>query len=565
MAKDISYSDGNIELYIEKLLREATDLSSATNIASDKYNNWPIRYHLSSVRRNSVCHLNFEGLNVLELGAGMGAISRFIAEKANHLTVVEGTQQRFNCLKLRLRDLKNWDGFVCNYQDFKTDIKYDVVCFFGVLEYAGRYIKNESPFVWAIKHAKEFLKPDGVLLIYIENKNGIKYFSGISEDHYGKSFYGLCGYSEIPDIKTFSKKEMTEILTGCGFASVETHHLAPDYKCTRALLTDEFVLKNPIIAAEIETNYFSEDYGLKSLRLFPERLAMNSLAKSGILEHFSNSYLFIASNSVLSTTKEKLLSRVINEGVQGFLYTYGRKNDVVTEIIHKNEEYYTTKRYLNSDNIKETSDIFSNCFSKEPLYKGESLSWLLLNYAYYGNEKAFLDLLDRFFEFVFEKFSVENSTVLQSIAIDAVAKNVKILNGEFINFDNEYCPNFEIRRNYFIFRTLVNIADYFIYLEHFQFNSLNDYYVELCKRYNDTPDLKSNIMQEIAFQYAVTGGGDQFEDYEKVFNKPLNKNQSKEICFLGIRIGSVTVQDSKYKIKIFGIKFTYKRKESIDD
>ena len=87
MIKEINYSDGNVENRIEYLLQNATDLNSSKNIGESEYQSWPIKYHLSSIRSNCIRHLNFKDLDVLELGAGMGAMSRFVAENCNHLTV----------------------------------------------------------------------------------------------------------------------------------------------------------------------------------------------------------------------------------------------------------------------------------------------------------------------------------------------------------------------------------------------------------------------------------------------------------------------------------------------
>src|SRR3954468_5297777 len=116
----INYTDGQkIESRILEIVQGAQDLSSATRIGREYYHDWAVRYHLCPERANLVRHLDFTGLDVLELGAGMGALSRHVAETARSLTVVEGTQARFTALSERLRDLKDWKGVVANIQDAK--------------------------------------------------------------------------------------------------------------------------------------------------------------------------------------------------------------------------------------------------------------------------------------------------------------------------------------------------------------------------------------------------------------------------------------------------------------
>lgn len=563
---NIAYSDGDVEKYIEKLIEKEPNVSSKINIAKDEYSNWPVRYHLSSIRSNAIKHLCFDGLDVLELGAGMGAMSRYVAEHCKHLTVVEGTEQRMACLKKRLRDLKNWDGAVCNYQDFKTAQKYDVVCFFGVLEYAGRYIKEKNPFIWAIKFAKSFLKDGGVLLVSIENKNGIKYFQGISEDHYATPYYGICGYSEINDVKTFSKKEMLDMLQNCGFSCNDVHHLAPDYKCTRALLSDEFINKYPMIAANIESNYIFEDYGQKTKPLYPSKLVMSSLAKSGILGEFSNSYLFIACSDEKSVIRRKVLENICKKQIDVFLYTYGRKNEVRTIFQKKGDEYIVSKEML-EHSIQENNKLIKYDFKDERMLEGIELSYLFLNYAYYGNNQELMDLMYKYFEFIFAEYKTSDEQKLKADAFDAIIQNVLLKDGNFVVFDKEYKISFELRKSYFVFRTITSFAKNMQYLKNFKYNTLNDLYEDICKKYKIKSDLKNDIKQEIAIQNEICC--DQIDScgYEYLMYTPINLSENgkqanrRSLKILGLPIYEKIKNNTKRKIKILGISISYKKKE----
>ena len=170
---EIHYSDGkNQEESVLEILKNTTELESWRYVGGKNFPHWCARYHLSPERSNLVRPFDFSGLDVLEIGAGMGAVSRRIAETAHSLTVVEGTQQRFDALSARLRDLSNWKGIVGNLQDVEFDEKFDVVCVIGVLEYSEVYIENfsgeKTPFDFFLSKAKSFLKEDGVLILAIE-------------------------------------------------------------------------------------------------------------------------------------------------------------------------------------------------------------------------------------------------------------------------------------------------------------------------------------------------------------------------------------------------------------
>src|SRR4051794_24751754 len=194
---EISYSDGqSVESRILDLVRASTSIDSSAAPGLELYREWPTRYHLCPERANLVRHLNFEGLEVAELGAGMGAVSRFLAEQSKRLTVVEGTQARYSVLSSRLRDLKNWSGHVGNF-DQVSPTAHDVVCVVGVLEYSDVYMKPPADFEgtvydWFLQLASKWIHDQGVVILAIENKLGLKYWAGAPEDHTDRRFDGVC-------------------------------------------------------------------------------------------------------------------------------------------------------------------------------------------------------------------------------------------------------------------------------------------------------------------------------------------------------------------------------------
>ncbi|KAG4097439.1 S-adenosyl-L-methionine-dependent methyltransferase [Neocallimastix lanati (nom. inval.)] len=487
----IKYKDGR-ENEVADILKKASNLASTTDIAPEKYDQFLLKYHLSSIRSNAIRHLNFKGLDVLELGAGMGACSRFIAENAAHLTALEGTEERMNSLRERLRDLNNWDGIVSNYQDFKTDKKYDVVCFFGVFEYAGLYIDSVNPFEHALNLAKSFLKEDGVLLITIENKNGLKYFAGLSEDHHPLPYYGICGYPETNDTKTFSKKEMVDMLKKCGLSFTDIHHLAPDYKLTKAVMTDEFVQNRPIVAANIMSNYPFEDYYRKTKEKFQTKLSSVSLAKSGLIGEFSNSYLFISSPIRDSKVKKSLLKFVEDGKVSSFLYTHGRKNNIVTKFIKNNNDYIVHKEWLTTEPKDQDKRSFvKNKFVDTPLYDDLDLKYLFLNYAYYGKKKEYMSLLFKYVKFIFDEYKTNDDSILKKEVFDALPNNAIFKNDQFFLLDEKHEVLFDITKEFFLFHLVLNdFKELKPFLKSFGFKTLKDLYKYLCRKFGIKPKIK---------------------------------------------------------------------------
>lgn len=501
MTESINYSDGPIEDYILRLVKQSVRLSSDTDIAFEEYGQWPVEYHLSSSRPNCLRHLDFSGLDVLEFGAGMGAISRYLAEKAKHLTVVEGTEQRFSILSERLRDLKNWDGIVSNYQNFQSDRKYDLVCFCGVFEYAGKYIDQPEPFKWALSHAKSFLKDGGAILILIENKNGFKYFAGATEDHYGRHYAGICGYPLENDIKTFSIKEMRDLFSKIGMLNVDVQHLWPDYKLTQAVLTDQFVNRFPECAANIASSFPFRDYGEREKKIFPYNLGLMSMADSGLLNEFSNSYLFLASGAD-QRVKGQLHGAMETNRVQAFMYSSKRKYNVVTTAKDVDGDLFFDKKYLSStppdcvegDGLKINLHIANGV----PYVKGKILLLVLVNYLYYNYEQKFYDALFDFFDYAFDCFVSKEPELLKGCAFDALIHNAMINSNGLTFFDFEYELDGGMRKTYFIYRNVRLLSSY---LQYGQFNSqLSKYglYNLLCQKYGLEPDYDLDQTTDLA-------------------------------------------------------------------
>ncbi len=229
---EIQYSDGHkIEKKIYNLVKNSPSFSSLDYIYSSPCE-WAVEYHLSPCRANLLRPFHFKNLEVLDLGAGMGAVSHYLAEECAHLTIVEGTHSRFSVIKQRLRQFHHWEGHVGNLFEISLAKKFDVVCLIGVLEYAELFISSPTPFLSLLEKAKSYLKEDGVLILAIENKLGLKYWLGCKEDHLQKPFVGICDYPPSPTPKTFSRKELIHLLNQTGFEHTKLYYPFPVKICS---------------------------------------------------------------------------------------------------------------------------------------------------------------------------------------------------------------------------------------------------------------------------------------------------------------------------------------------
>ena len=211
---DTGYSDGDIELEMLDVVKNHTDYHSV--LSTD--DRWPMFYHLSELRHNVFSWYPFEkNASLLEIGSGCGALTGLFCEKVDHVTSVELTKIRSEINFERNKKYDNLDLFTGNFNAMTFPEQFDYIILNGVLEYAVSFTEGDSPFVTFLSGIRNLLKKDGVLLIAIENRLGLKYFNGAVEDHTSALFSGLDAYRDVDFVRTFSKGEMNTLLDDSGY------------------------------------------------------------------------------------------------------------------------------------------------------------------------------------------------------------------------------------------------------------------------------------------------------------------------------------------------------------
>lgn len=279
-----NYSDGEIE---EKLLEVAKSGVDLQEFLLEE-NDWTYLYHFSQIRQNILEWYDFgEGKSLLEIGAGCGAITGLFCDRLDRVVCVDLSKRRSSINAYRNKDASNLELIVGNFEDISIDEKFDYVTLIGVLEYSIYYLSSENPFLDMLKKAKEYLKPGGKLIIAIENKYGIKYWAGASEDHTGGFFDGIMGYPGVDRVRTFSKDKLDELIKDSGFSNTEFYYPVPDYKMPLEIYSHDRLPKQ----GEIRSN--SPAYDRNRYEIFDEVKAVDSLVSDGLFDQFANSFLVI--------------------------------------------------------------------------------------------------------------------------------------------------------------------------------------------------------------------------------------------------------------------------------
>lgn len=252
---------------------------------------WPVFYHFSPLRSNIIDWLPFKKTDkILEIGAGCGAVTGALARRAGSVTCVDLSRKRSLVNAYRNRDRDNITIMVGNFKDIEPhlDEDYDYVLLIGVFEYGQAYIGGAAPYEDFMKICNRHHKPEGSLVIAIENKFGLKYWAGCCEDHLGTYFSGLEGYHEGGSARTFTRHGLEKLLASAGIASYAFYYPYPDYKFPTAIYSDAYLPKKGELCNNLR------NFDRERVLLFDEKQVFDEIIEEGEFPLFSNSYLVVA-------------------------------------------------------------------------------------------------------------------------------------------------------------------------------------------------------------------------------------------------------------------------------
>ena len=291
----LTYSDGSEERVLA-LLRSATDLGSDSRALVESASGWAERYHTHPDRANVLRAFDLPAdLRVLEVGAGCGAVTRYLGEHAALVDALEPMPARARAARERTRDLPNVDIAVGEVADMPAAADYDLVVVIGVLEYVGFGARDDTERLSFLRAIRARLAPGGTLLLAIENKLGVKYLAGAPEDHTRGVYDGIEGYPSGGGARTFSRRELSGLLTAAGFTP-QVHGAFPDYKMTRVVFSPEIAeLDGPAASLVAELPEFpSPDWTGDRPRGVDEGSLWRQVTDAGLAGEFANSFVALA-------------------------------------------------------------------------------------------------------------------------------------------------------------------------------------------------------------------------------------------------------------------------------
>jgi len=371
----ISYSDGaKSEQYLKHVLSKAQDLGSDSTELESYIRDWSSEYHLSSKRSLLLQPFQFPPeARVLEVGAGCGAITRFLGERFSQVIAIEGSMQRAQLARMRTTGQDNVEIVCAPFHQLSFKQSFDLLFCIGVFEYAPLFVEAEDPFAHILSLFQKILAPNGTLVLAIENQFGLKYFASSTEDHTRIMFDGIEGYHrQIKGPRTFGHQKLKQKIADF-FPSVNFYYPYPDYKLPQGVFTEGFL--NTTQPVELLGRLRSRDYQTAQKPLFNEQLALAELASNNALPFFANSFLVLACGN----RQEEIPQ--LEENADGVLFNTDREKPLRTRtwFLKGQDETYRCRKSLPGGVQRVTLGSLSLEAGEEPWKTGHSLQSVLFS------------------------------------------------------------------------------------------------------------------------------------------------------------------------------------------
>lgn len=458
------YEDADLENEIYGIICDGEDIFDVLK----RNNHYEYHYFLSPLRHNLFQWYPFKkDGSLLEIGAGYGQLTSLFTEKLDHVVAVEETESKCNIISKRA---ENATVLLSKLNDIQVDEKFDYIVLCNVFEYAKSFFKSENPYVDYLNYLKKFLKDDGIILLALSNRLGLKYFSGFKEEHTNQLFSGINGYENADYVQTFSKTEISEIINTAGFSNYKFFYPYPNHEFTELINTDKYVNKIPYTGVN--------EFSMERILLFDEVRLNLTLSKDNLSQYFANSFLIeIRTSDMNYPTDDIDFVKIGGNRKEEFnIHTIIWSDGKVSKTPSSTKANAHIKRMVEGSRY----DIGKiKCLNAE--MKGNSLyydflnqkscEYLLLDFIAKNDKKNFFKLIEEIYEAMFynsfesDEYSTEEFLNVFKVKsdikfhcheksyLDLILGNMFLIDGEFTVIDYEWIYDFPIPLEYIFYRT----------------------------------------------------------------------------------------------------------------
>jgi len=184
--------------------------------------------------------------------------------------------------------------------DVEQEQKYDYIV-------AVRMLEGEKEPVTFLKKCKAVLKPDGKLLLAVDNRLGIRYFCGDRDPYTNRNFDGIENYRRVESIDrdklegcVYDKATVESLLEEAGFTSRQSFSVLPSIEAPQLLYAQDYLPEEAL-----SIRYFPHYYHPDTVFL-EEAYLYDGLVKNGLFHAMANGYFFECAMAEVSCDTETI-------------------------------------------------------------------------------------------------------------------------------------------------------------------------------------------------------------------------------------------------------------------